>query len=307
MTLHPLADAEPGRPGRRRRRRELQHRARRPRTPVGCRAGAATATTASILMVELGDLREGILPGDLEAVARPTLELPNLVAARHRHQPRVPERRGARSRGTWPSSRRSPASIETTFGVTFDIVSGGNSANLDWAFGGADVGRDQRPAARRVDPARPRAAPTGIRSTACTPTRSRSSPRSSSRRRSRRSRGARSTRPPSGSSRAAEDRGTTTRVDPRGRSPGRRSRRSHPARGDRDPRRQQRPPRGRCGNGEATRGGNRDPIPGRLQRPGPSDDVTVRRSGVHRRCDPPFALTRHSPPPATPRATLPSL
>ncbi len=32
-------------------------------------------------------------------------------------------------------------SIEATFGLTFDIVSGGNSANLDWALGGADTGR----------------------------------------------------------------------------------------------------------------------------------------------------------------------
>jgi predicted amino acid racemase len=32
-------------------------------------------------------------------------------------------------------------SIEATFGLTVDIVSGGNSSNLEWALSGADIGR----------------------------------------------------------------------------------------------------------------------------------------------------------------------
>jgi predicted amino acid racemase len=93
-----------------------------------------------VLMVELGDLREGILPGDLEAVARQTMRLPNLTL------------RGlgtnlACQSGVSPDHRNMSelsslaASLEATLGSTFDIVSGGNSANLDWAFDGADVGR----------------------------------------------------------------------------------------------------------------------------------------------------------------------
>jgi ornithine racemase len=93
-----------------------------------------------VLMVELGDLREGILPRDLEAVVRRTLAFPHIVL------------RGigtnlACQSGVSPDDRNMAelsglvASIEATFGCAIDIVSGGNSANLNWAFGCPDVGR----------------------------------------------------------------------------------------------------------------------------------------------------------------------
>lgn len=93
-----------------------------------------------LLMVELGDLREGILPADLEPVARQVLELPNLVL------------RGigtnlACQSGVSPDQRNMAelsalaSALEAALGMTLDIVSGGNSANLDWVFAAADVGR----------------------------------------------------------------------------------------------------------------------------------------------------------------------
>ena len=93
-----------------------------------------------VLMVELGDLREGILPCDLEDVVRRTLGFPGLTL------------RGigtnlACQSGVAPDQQKMDelsslaASLESTFDMTFDIVSGGNSANLDWALGPNDVGR----------------------------------------------------------------------------------------------------------------------------------------------------------------------
>jgi predicted amino acid racemase len=93
-----------------------------------------------VLMVELGDLREGIMPGDLEATVRETLRFPNIAF------------RGigtnlACHSGVSPDARNMSelsalaGSIEATFGLAVDIVSGGNSANLDWALSELDTGR----------------------------------------------------------------------------------------------------------------------------------------------------------------------
>ncbi|MGF1756546.1 alanine/ornithine racemase family PLP-dependent enzyme [Photobacterium sagamiensis] len=93
-----------------------------------------------VLMVELGDLREGIMPADLEDTVRQVLRFPNIVL------------RGiganlACHSGVSPDTRNMSelsalaGSIEATFGLTLDIVSGGNSANLEWALSGADTGR----------------------------------------------------------------------------------------------------------------------------------------------------------------------
>jgi predicted amino acid racemase len=103
-------------------------------------AQEARRTHGIVLMVELGDLREGILPGDLENTVRETLRFPNIAL------------RGigtnlACQSGVSPDARNMSElsaladSIEATFGLTVDIVSGGNSGNLDWALGGADTGR----------------------------------------------------------------------------------------------------------------------------------------------------------------------
>jgi len=93
-----------------------------------------------VLMVELGDLREGILPADLGPIAAEVLRLPGLVL------------RGigtnlACQSGVAPDEANMAElsaladSLETATGVTLGVVSGGNSANLDWALAGHDVGR----------------------------------------------------------------------------------------------------------------------------------------------------------------------
>jgi predicted amino acid racemase len=97
-------------------------------------------THGVVLMVELGDLREGILPGDLPASVRRIASL------------RGVELRGigtnlACQSGVRPDDRNMRAlsalasSIEDECDVALTTVSGGNSANLDWAFSDADVGR----------------------------------------------------------------------------------------------------------------------------------------------------------------------
>ncbi|RKX36979.1 MAG: alanine/ornithine racemase family PLP-dependent enzyme [Verrucomicrobia bacterium] len=93
-----------------------------------------------VLMVELGDLREGILPNALSHAVREILRLPN-IAIRG-----IGTNLACRS-GVAPDAENMAAlsalanSIESTFGLPLDIVSGGNSANLDWALSGADTGR----------------------------------------------------------------------------------------------------------------------------------------------------------------------
>ncbi len=103
-------------------------------------AQAAGKVHGVVLMVELGDLREGILPEDLEHVVRETLALPNLwlkglgtnLACRSGIVP------DARNMGELSALTDT---IEATFGLALDTVSGGNSANLRWALSGADTGR----------------------------------------------------------------------------------------------------------------------------------------------------------------------
>jgi predicted amino acid racemase len=97
-------------------------------------------THGVVLMVELGDLREGIMPDDLEATAREALRFPNIrldglgtnLACHSGVEP------DAESMAELSALA---ASIEVTFGVELGVVSGGNSANLSWAFSGADTGR----------------------------------------------------------------------------------------------------------------------------------------------------------------------
>jgi ornithine racemase len=93
-----------------------------------------------ILMVELGDLREGILPHDLESAAAHVLRLANLdlcgIGTNLACQSGIvpdPSNMGQLS--------DLADALETRFGIGLDLVSGGNSANLGWALSGADVGR----------------------------------------------------------------------------------------------------------------------------------------------------------------------
>jgi predicted amino acid racemase len=103
-------------------------------------ARKAGRTHGIVLMVELGDLREGILPGDLECTVRETLRFPNIVlkgigtnlACRCGVSP------DAKNMGELSALADS---IDATFGSTLEIVSGGNSGNLNWALSGAYTGR----------------------------------------------------------------------------------------------------------------------------------------------------------------------
>lgn len=93
-----------------------------------------------VLMVELGDLREGIMPSMLEKTVRAVLQLPNILfmgigtnlACRSGVSP---------DRNNMAKLSALADSIDATFGPIVNTVSGGNSANLDWALGGANTGR----------------------------------------------------------------------------------------------------------------------------------------------------------------------
>lgn len=93
-----------------------------------------------VLMVELGDLREGIMPADVENVARQTMQLPNLQLEG------IGANLACRS-GVSPSASNMAelsalvCSLEANLGTELGIVSGGNSANLQWAISSGDRGR----------------------------------------------------------------------------------------------------------------------------------------------------------------------
>jgi predicted amino acid racemase len=103
-------------------------------------AEAAGRTHAIVLMVELGDLREGIMPGDLAGVVgavlqRPAIELVGIgtnLACQSGVSPDA---------GNMAELSALAVSLEAAFGLVVGVVSGGNSGNLDWALGGAAPGR----------------------------------------------------------------------------------------------------------------------------------------------------------------------
>ncbi|WP_417690865.1 alanine/ornithine racemase family PLP-dependent enzyme [Roseibium sp.] len=93
-----------------------------------------------LLMVELGDLRDGIMPAELVETVRQTLRFPNI------HLNGISTNLACRS-GVSPDSRnmgvlsRLADVIETECGSAMRMVSGGNSSNLQWALSGASIGR----------------------------------------------------------------------------------------------------------------------------------------------------------------------
>lgn len=94
-----------------------------------------------ILMVELGDLREGIMPNALEKTIRTILKLPNILFIG------IGANLACRS-GVIPDTNNMSElskiadTIDSIFGPIVKIVSGGNSANLQWALNkGANTGR----------------------------------------------------------------------------------------------------------------------------------------------------------------------
>ena len=91
-------------------------------------------------MVELGDLREGIMPDDLVAVARTTQGLPNLVL--HGIGTNLACRSGVvPDEANMAELSALAALVEHATGSALAVVSGGNSANLGWALGPARTGR----------------------------------------------------------------------------------------------------------------------------------------------------------------------
>lgn len=93
-----------------------------------------------VLMIELGDLREGIMPDDLESIVRKTLDFPGIILKG------IGTNLACRS-GVSPDNSNMMQlsaladSLESTFNLSFEIISGGNSANLDWVLGNANLGR----------------------------------------------------------------------------------------------------------------------------------------------------------------------
>lgn len=93
-----------------------------------------------ILMVEMGDLREGIMPEHLAAMSQQVMEMPGVALE------------GIAANFACLNSAAPDAAEMTAFsdlvseteakcGTSLQTVSGGNSANLPWAFGGHSTGR----------------------------------------------------------------------------------------------------------------------------------------------------------------------
>jgi predicted amino acid racemase len=103
-------------------------------------AGRRGVTHGIVLMVELGDLREGILPDDLDEAVRATLGLPHLAFRG------IGTNLACRS-GVVPDDANMgelsdlAEAIEKAFDVPVEVVSGGNSGNLTWALGAGPKGR----------------------------------------------------------------------------------------------------------------------------------------------------------------------
>jgi len=95
-----------------------------------------------VLMVELGDLREGIMPDDLIDTVGELISLPNILIKG------IGTNLACRS-GVSPDAVKMAqlsslaAHIEAKFDLELEMVSGGNSANLSWALAdaGVDIGR----------------------------------------------------------------------------------------------------------------------------------------------------------------------
>ena len=97
-------------------------------------------THAVVLMVELGDLREGVLPEDVVALARTVASRRGLALAG------LGTNLACQS-GVVPDQAKMEelsglvAAVEAAVGSALSVVSGGNSASLAWALAARDVGR----------------------------------------------------------------------------------------------------------------------------------------------------------------------
>jgi predicted amino acid racemase len=104
-------------------------------------AAVARGTTHGVvLMVELGDLREGILPADLPDAVLRTSRLPG-VALRGIGTNLACQSGVSPDGGNMAFLSDLAGTIEEQCGVALTLVSGGNSANLPWAFDSHPTGR----------------------------------------------------------------------------------------------------------------------------------------------------------------------
>ena len=95
---------------------------------------------AVVLMVELGDLREGVLAADVVTLARTVTTLPYLTLAGLGtnlacQSGVVPDQ------ASMDELSRLAQDVETATGASLSVVSGGNSASLGWALTSDDLGR----------------------------------------------------------------------------------------------------------------------------------------------------------------------
>ena len=97
-------------------------------------------THAVVLMVALGDLRQGIKSADLVATVRETLGLPNIVFKGICSNPAFRSGASSDDRNTSELSTLA-ALVEATCDTMIEMVSGGNSAILERVFSGDYNGR----------------------------------------------------------------------------------------------------------------------------------------------------------------------
>lgn len=103
-------------------------------------AAAQNTTHKVILMVELGDLREGLMPPDLAGVVERVVELEGVELAGIGTN--LACFGGVRPDASNMSRLSSIANeIEEKFALNLTFISGGNSANFSWFTSTADVGR----------------------------------------------------------------------------------------------------------------------------------------------------------------------
>ncbi|MFC1610038.1 alanine/ornithine racemase family PLP-dependent enzyme [Myxococcota bacterium] len=103
-------------------------------------AAAQNTTHKVILMVELGDLREGLMPRDLGGVVQRVAELEGIELAGIGTNLAcfAGVKPDAKNMGRLSSIADE---LEERFDLTFAFVSGGNSANFNWFTSTQDVGR----------------------------------------------------------------------------------------------------------------------------------------------------------------------
>lgn len=92
-------------------------------------------THGIVLMIELGDLREGIMPDDVAGIVQKVLRYPNIklvgIGAN------LACRSGVSPDNTNMAELSAIAdSVEASFDIELEVVSGGNSANLNWTSAG---------------------------------------------------------------------------------------------------------------------------------------------------------------------------